>query len=603
MVRSARQPLQGHRRAEQGLLSHASSERVSDPLQADFERNRGSRASALRVGRARQQPSYRADSEGPVDAFQAVDVVLDDRLFCTECWQWLASDEKICPSCQQGKHVVPRKRSIKGWLGIQRYLDENEYGLDFLRHGRKIEIANKDLFVWQGLDGEVNEPEYPIDDPRNRGRIVGEIHLDHCRVHYTKDRFDRNDRAWEDMLKVVRGSGPLRPEKARDMGLSTNHSPLYRLFQVFRRSSPKPKIAGAWRKVLAVPDNDMAKEFAAKFHACEQAYELDTKWWELIEEEERKLLAGPPSPAPTPTAPTPPQGPGLPGFGPGAPAPTPAPTPPPPPRSPIASLSRTYHSKATSQKWPLRAFKVESGDPALTSNKPWVLHALTNGPFDFLVDVSHPIFASATMTPLDGLLAELAWSAMDFVRSQEHAFTFASVLAELRDDYAKANALEAETLSNEARQTLTAIAVTLPQTVEPSDAPILFKELALEDQKAILTKMATRGATNPQAIIAAGRFLEFAPPRVISAFFSKHPELFLDGNCWDDPFAELDYQDATATEVARTQVLRRYESLLSDAVWLCEQDPADLAQASRPRLLRAMHALELLAPIGEEDAA
>ena len=97
-----------------------------------------------------------------------------------KCWQWLAAGDTQCPACLASGQVVVRQRSIRGWLGIQRYLSESDYGIDLLRHGRKIEVANRDLYFWQ--DGEVSEPEYPIDDPRNRGRIVGEIHLDHCRL-------------------------------------------------------------------------------------------------------------------------------------------------------------------------------------------------------------------------------------------------------------------------------------------------------------------------------------------------------------------------------------------------------------------------------------
>ena len=94
------------------------------------------------------------------------------------------------------------------------------------------------------------EDEYPIDDPRRRGRIVGEIHLDHCRVSYTKDRFERDDPAWAEMVEVIRGRGPLRPEKAKTLGYADNVSPLYLLFQAFRRSTPSPKVAGAYANLL-----------------------------------------------------------------------------------------------------------------------------------------------------------------------------------------------------------------------------------------------------------------------------------------------------------------------------------------------------------------
>src|SRR5207253_8143499 len=137
-------------------------------------------------------------------------VHLAERDFCLQCWQWLAASADKCPSCGGSQNVVKRNRRVYGWVGLQRYLSASDYGIDFLRHGRKIEVASRDLFYWN--DGQLSEEEYPIDDPRHRGRVVGEIHLDHCRVTYTKDRFDRNDPAWEEMANIVRGSGPLRPD-------------------------------------------------------------------------------------------------------------------------------------------------------------------------------------------------------------------------------------------------------------------------------------------------------------------------------------------------------------------------------------------------------
>jgi hypothetical protein len=548
---------------------------------------------------------------GPVDAFQSIDVKLDPRPYCQSCWQWLPANETACPSCGRTEPVVKRQRAVKGWLGVQRYLSETAYGIDFVRHGRKIEMGSKELFSW--WDGDREEKEYPIDDPRDRGRVVGEIHLDHCRVSYTKDRFDRNDPAWDDMVRIVRGEGPLRPDKAAELAVGPNDSSLFKLFQVFRRSSPKSKVAGAWRKLLVVPDNDVAEEMARKFDAAEPAYQTDEKWWELVDEADRRLLlatggtppdvAAAPGPGDKLEGFTPPtvQPPSPPGPG----APTPLPTPPAAPTPPkvtaIASLSRQYGSDATQQRWIVEAFQADDSHPELEGG-PWRLRRRPQGNHEFLVNTSHPVFSSATLTPLDALLAEMAWSAMDFLKDRPEAHTFGSILADLRLKYATSMALDYRSLSNEAKQTVSAIAATLAGNIEPSDAPVLFKELSPDEQNAVLQKMATRGAGSPQSIISAGRFLEYAPSHVVASFFSRHPELFFDGKCWDDPYATLDYQVPEATEVARSRVLRHHESLLSDAVWLADQDPADLAQASRARLLRAVYALELLAPSGEEAA-
>jgi hypothetical protein len=537
---------------------------------------------------------------GLINAYQVVDRRLADRPFCTRCWQWLPSDEETCPSCESADYVVVRERRIHGWLGIQRYLSQTDYGIDFLRHGRKIEMASRELFQWN--NGETPEPDYPIDDPRNRGRIVGEIHLDHCRVMYTKDRFDRNDPAWDEMLRIVRGDGPLRPDKATDLGYGPNDSPLFLLFQAFRRSTPKPKVAGSYAKLLIVPDNDRAEEMAKHFRAEEAEYQTDRKWMDLVEEADRQLL--------TPDRPPIDTNEDIEGFegfsspsegtnGSSAPAGARTETaaePQPPYRVSMPSLSQTYRSNGTNVRWEVRAYRVDPSDPELNGmGIPWSLKATTSGIHEFLVNTAHDIFRSATMTPIDALLAELASSAIDFQRGNSASqATFASLLADLREQYAGTNKLDSETLSNEAALTLSSISRNLFEDAGPEDGRALFEELAPAEQEAVYQRMANRSVPNPQQILDEGRFLEFAPYKTLLRFLETHPELFFDGRYWDVEYATLDYGRANATEAAQAQILRYYASLLTDAVWLAEQDPTDLAEASRARLLRAALALELL---------
>lgn len=543
---------------------------------------------------------------GVISAYQPVDVRLADRSFCQKCWQWLSAGEAACPACERSEDVVVRQRRVYGWLGIQRYLTANDYGIDFIRHGRKIEIANKELFFWS--DGQIVEEEYPIDDPRHRGRIVGEIHLDHCRVTYTKDRFDRNDPVWDEMLGIVRGDGPLRPDKAEQLGHGQNTSPLFLLFQAFRRSSPKPKVAGAYKRLLVVPNNDLAEEMARHFYAGEAEYQTDAKWMELVEEADRELLTGAPGegarpgglegwPTPVAGAEATPMTP-APGTVTGAIA---EPSAPALVRTPVASLTREYREDQTSLRWEIRAFDVASTDPELASGpSPWRLKASPSGVFDFYIDMDHEIFRSATMTPLDGLLAELSWSAKDFQRSGQIQTPFGSILAGLRERYASASKLDPVELASEARLTLASVGRGIANSPDPEDARALFNELLPAEQEAILGKMATRSVQNPQQAIANGRFLEYAPAKTLLRFFEQHPELFFDGHYWDAPYSRLDYSVASATEEAQKQTVRHYASLLSDAVWLAEQDPSDLDVVSRPRLLRAALALELLEPsVGE----
>ena len=162
--------------------------------------------------------------------------------------------------------------------------------------------------------------------------------------------------------------------------------------------------------------------------------------------------------------------------------------------------------------------------------------------------------------PLDALLAELAWSATDFLRGDQTNMPFGLILTDLRERYAATTKLDPVTMSGEAALTLSEMTKSLPNQLDAAEGSALFNEFSESEKEAILQKMATRTLIDPQAAISAGRFLEYAPRASILAFFSRHPELFFDGRYWDDPYSELDYGRPSVTEEAKeaaSQVLRR----------------------------------------------
>ena len=554
------------------------------------------------IGRVVSTPRH-----GEINVIQTVDHNLGNRGYCLKCWTWLMANEEECPSCRESAHIRQRPRRVHGWLGIQRYLSENDYGIDFIRHGRKIELSSKDLFQWDN-DGSM-EREYPIDDPRNRGRIVGEIHLDHARVTYTKDRFDRNDPAWQDMVAAVRGEGPLRPDKANELGYLENRSPLFLLFQAFRRSNPQRRnMAGGFSRLLVVPDNDRATEMAQKFHAGESEYQEDRKWFELVEEaDERNLTDSPDGEQEGETG----NG-DLEDFTGSDTSSSETTNNQQSPdalrqlmesqRIQVAALTREYVCELANIRWDIDAFQVNPDDPDLGgSSQPWKLLAPTQGRYRFFVNPRHPIFQSATMTALDGLLSELTWAAVDFLRGQSSVVSFGSVLAELRARYSNSTSLEPSTLAIEATSTVTELGRSLQRNVAEGEGVGYFRALPAADQAAIHSRMAARTVADPQMAISQGKFLEYAPPSVILRFFQQQPALFLDGKYWETPYLGLDYGNEAATEEARLQIIQYYTSLLVDAVWLTDQDPTSLGSANRDRLLRASLALGLLAPSVEVD--
>ena len=119
---------------------------------------------------------------GPVNAFQRVDVPFRGSAFLRALLAVAGRTRNGMSGCNTTEGVISRSRHVHGWLGVQRYLSATEYGIDLIRHGRKIEYASRDLFKWTA-DMTAEEEEYPIDDPRHRGRIVGEIHIDHLPRH------------------------------------------------------------------------------------------------------------------------------------------------------------------------------------------------------------------------------------------------------------------------------------------------------------------------------------------------------------------------------------------------------------------------------------
>ncbi len=542
---------------------------------------------------------------GAIHAVQRFNVALPPRRYCTFCMATVPEESVGCPTGSASCHVMSIERRVHGWVGLQRYLHETDFGLDLIRNGRKIELANQDLFLWK--EGDNTSIEYPIDDPRKRGRFVGEIHLDHCRVSYTKNRFERDDPAWEEMVRVVRGEGPMLPQKAKSLGYGGNNSPLYTLFQAFRRSSPQGK-NGLWSRILVVKDNDRAFEMAGKFQENDPEYLDDEKWWQLVEEQDNAVL-GAPGPT-TPGGPAPPPAEIPSGFIDGAPAvPTPSaggpqaepPAPEPPvvvPRRPIFELTRKYVHPTYRVEYDVQGFNVAPNDPDLGAGHPWTLRLtdVATRTYAFLTDTSHEMYRSATMTPLDALLTELSYRTVEFLRDNAPDATFASILADFRREYCVDTRLDAGDIIVEAGNVLNQIAQSVPATLAGQNADTLYEELTETEKAFIGRKMVARGVIAPKEAITSGAFLAYAEPQTICGFFSRHPDLFLDGKFWEDAYSSLDYGSAEVTAEARELLTARYDGYLADAVWLAGQSPADLERTGRDALIRATLSLKLLLP-------
>ncbi len=542
-----------------------------------------------------------------VQAVETFDFELPSRQYCLTCMLPFSGSQG-CPTGSTECKTIEIKRRLHGWVGLQRYMHEEDFGLDIIRNGRVIEVQNKDLFIWTG--GDRPEREYPIDDQRNRGRFIGEIHLDHCRVSYTKDRFERDDSSWAEMVNLVRGDGPLQPQKAKSLGFIPQTAPLYRLFQAFRRSSPQGK-TGRWSRILAVKNNERAIEMADLFHKGDPEYQTDEKWYELVEEEDRGIVGATPTP-----------------NGPGSAAP-PAPdgflddedTPSSPPVSPTTStaatdidesststsavlvrqklheLSRVYKHPLLKIEFTVEAFMAEQDDPDLPKKAPWTLKIEDPGTrtFLFLFNPDHPVFRSVTMTPNDAILCELAFKTYEFLKDvSPDSAVFSTILADFRGEYAEDAKLDPKSIIAFADKTLKDIGLSISTLEDLSLFKTLFSELSQSAQDKIRRKVASTGSSGIQSIIDAGEFLAYAEAPNIRDFVRQNPELFFDGIYWAQPYSSIEFGDEKINEEAKERVLERYTSYLADAVWLATQSPRDLDRCDRDELIRATLSVRLL---------
>ncbi len=228
---------------------------------------------------------------GKVPAIIPIKEELPSRRFCSTCWVWLSDIEENCNACGHSENVVERKRTLRGWIGIQRFFDKENYGIDLIRNGRVIEELDKSLFYFVDENGE-RLFEYPVDATHWGGRIVGELEIDFVRVSHQKDSFDKLDPEWKHVVEFVRGNSPIQPMIAKRMMLPENDSPLARLFAGYRKGT-----AGLKDLVPGTADgrglnSGPIQEFFQRFQAGETAYQDDSKWYELVLQAEKAKKGG-----------------------------------------------------------------------------------------------------------------------------------------------------------------------------------------------------------------------------------------------------------------------------------------------------------------------
>lgn len=202
---------------------------------------------------------------------------------CGKCTAILGSEDTTCPSC--GSSIIRTiDEKVVGWVGIQRFDSDTEFGVDLIRNGRAIRTAEKSAVFEYVDEFKHTIKDYPIDS--QYGRIVGEIHLDFVPVDFLKQDFQRSSVEWQKAMEFVRGNSSLQPSQP---GASENNSPIFKLYQGYRRVRQFGRgdmYMGYWdpdsRSAKRI-SRDIEKEYYEKFKQKLPGYYDDSEWWKLVE--------------------------------------------------------------------------------------------------------------------------------------------------------------------------------------------------------------------------------------------------------------------------------------------------------------------------------
>lgn len=227
---------------------------------------------------------------GKIPAVFRFNEVVGTQNRCSNCNDLIKQGENECPTCKSQSFRTLEER-IRGWVGIQRFDDANDFGIDMVRNGRAIRIGEKSAFFEFTDEFKKLIKDYPVDSLY--GRIVGEVHLNHIPVDFLKQDFQRSSPEWQRAMSYLRGDSSLQPSQPN---ADANQSPVFTLYQGYRKVRNFGKAdmyMGVWDADADKPrrvSRDLEREYYEKFKAKQPGYYDDAEWWKLVEQADQRPL-------------------------------------------------------------------------------------------------------------------------------------------------------------------------------------------------------------------------------------------------------------------------------------------------------------------------
>lgn len=548
--------------------------------------------------------SVEIDSE-EFPAIIDVDKKVGEGYFCKECWSWW--DERLikgdddqgytCPACGPESEVVHREQRVWGWVGIQRFFDQQHYGIDLIRNGRIIEELDKSLFYWENPETGQLEKEYPIDTEQWGGRIVGELHIDFVPVTNVKDGFRKENDRWRKVREAIRGKMSFRPTYARKHGYEPNRSPLGRLFKGYRTGNEAGKkrlVPGEVQEDGSVKGiNAEPAEWADRFWEGDPEYQDDTKWWEAVERAEKaKRSSGNPfadEDSGTNEDDEGEQGDdhgsgGSQGFdldpdseGPESDETENGEGPDSRPGSEEdeeqeqdsettleseedSDVSGSYGLEEIDEpEIEVSAHRVTNGSlggqPVVVESQGWSQRKITYDP-------GHELFSGFGYNPIDSVLMEIASTLLTRMDDPE-GWTQCRIYAALIHKYRGDQQVSTGDLARTATEQLKEIKRRVAAAQFEHDGYEVKTDVEEEVTRGFLDSGGETGEL--EELFETSAFLEYVPHRELIRYFKTHPEAFFDGTVWD-----LAYSSLPSAELQQ-ELVDEYVAYLRDAQMLADE--------------------------------
>lgn len=557
-----------------------------------------------------------------------IDKKVGEGYYCKGCWSWWEerllgekdtnenTPQWICPSCEDDGEIIHREQRVWGWVGIQRFFDQNDYGIDLVRNGRVIEELDKSLFYWKNPDTGQMEKEYPIDSEHHGGRIVGELHIDFVPVTNVKDGFRKENDRWQKVREAIRGKASFRPSYARKHGHEPNRTPLGRLFKGYRTGNEAGKkrlVPGKVQDDGSVKTmNAKPKKWAEKFWDGDPEYQDDSKWWEAVERAElAKRSSGNPfadesdeddetseestaeenssssldsalDSETTNNKSTEESNDKTPDFNLDPDSET---TNQKTPRT--DEISATDESNASeddiSDETILETKKdekitgqyglddIDEQDIEVTANRvtrgnldgePVIVEAMGWSAREITYDPDHELFSGFGHTPVNSVLMEVASTLLTRMDDPE-GWTQSRIYAALMAKYCQDERLSTGELAKQATQVLARIKKVIASQAFKLDSYTVPDEVEKETTRSYLSDDDPHGEL--EDLFDTTMYLQYAPHRELVRYFRANPGQFFDGVVWDREYDELPSEDL------RQEAVDEYIGYLRDGQMLADE--------------------------------